>query len=87
MREDNNDPITGVFIFGKEIQNNGKISSEGTRPITHITTDKYSGEGVIESKQIIHIEKWHKTWWGNALVGLLVTVIGGFILFLLINLF
>lgn len=35
-KADNNDPVTGAFIFSKKMENNGQIISEGKRPVTHI---------------------------------------------------
>lgn len=70
-------PITGIFIFGKEIKNNGKFISEGTRPVIHIQTDKYSGGGVVKSKETkSYSEKWYQKWWGQ----IVIAVIGGLIL-------
>lgn len=79
---DNNDPVTGVFIFSKEIKNDGQIISEGKRPITHIEAQKYSGKGLVQSKQVkIVIDKRYQGWWGTILMGLFITVVGGLILY------
>lgn len=79
---DNNDPVTGVFIFSKEIKNDGRIISEGKRPITHIKTEKYSGKGIVQSKQEnTAIDKWYQSWWGIVIIGLFITVTGGLILY------
>lgn len=73
---DKNDPVTGVFIFSKEMKNDGKIISEGKRPVTHIQTEQYSGKGLIQSKQIFTVnEKWYQKWW----VQLIFIVVGGLI--------
>lgn len=83
-KKNDNQPVTGVFIFSKEMKNDGEIVSRGGRPITHIETNKYSGRGKVHSIQTNQEkEKWHKTWWGVILIGLLVTIIGGVILFLI----
>lgn len=83
MKEINN-PTTGVFIFSKKVENKGSIISEGIRPITHIQTDKYSGSGIVQSKENkLIIEKWYQKWWGQLFIGLIVTIIGGLILWLI----
>lgn len=73
---DNNDPVTGVFIFSKEMKNDGKIISEGKRPVTRIQTEHYSGKGLVQSKQIVTVkEKWYQKWW----IQLIFVVTGGLI--------
>lgn len=82
-KTENNDPITGNFIFAKNIINDGKIISEGKRPINHIQTEYYSGKGVVQSKQTnTASNKWHQSWWGIILIGLFITILGGLILYL-----
>lgn len=79
-----NDPVTGVFLFSKEVKNDGQIVSEGKKPVTHIETEKYSGKGLIKSKQMgSTIEKWHQTCWGKVAIGLFITVTSGLIVFLI----
>ncbi len=79
----NNDPITGVFLFGKEVKNDGEIISKGARPITHIQADKYSGKGSVKSIQTkAENEKWFQKWWIKYLLfPLVVLLLGGFIIF------
>lgn len=73
-KENNIDPVTGVFIFSKEIKNDGKIISEGKRPITHIQTEQYSGKGLAQSKQIVAEKiKFYQKWW----VQIIFVVVGG----------
>ena len=71
-----NDPVTGVFIFSKEMKNDGKIISEGKRPVTHIQTEQYSGKGLVQSKQTVTVkERLYEKWW----VQLIFVVVGGLI--------
>lgn len=83
-KQNDNEPVSGVFIFSKEMQNDGEIVSRGGKSITHIVTDKYSGIGKVHSIQTNQEkEKWHQTWWGVILIGLSITIVGGIILFLI----
>ena len=80
--KNNTDPITGVFIFAKDIKNDGQIISEGKRPITNIQTNNYSGKGTLKSIQTkLTRDKWYQTWWGMIITGLFVMVVGGLILY------
>lgn len=77
----NQNPITSNFIFGKEINNNGKIISSGKRPVNVIRADKYSGKGTVETKQILQNEiKFYEEWWFKFIL----TIIGGLIVAYLI---
>lgn len=81
-KTENNDPITGNFIFAKNVINDGKIVSEGKRPINHIQSENYSGKGLVQSTQINRTnDKWYQSWWGTILIGLFVTVVGGSLLY------
>lgn len=82
-KTENNDPVTGNFIFAKNIINDGRIISEGKRPINHIQTENYSGKGLVQSKQTnATSDKWHQKWWGTILIGLFITIVGGFMLYI-----
>ena len=70
----NQDPISGIFINGKEIINDGKMISSGKRPVIAIQTDKYSGKGITETKQTVNIEEeLYQKWWFKFIL----TIIGG----------
>lgn len=47
-----NIPFGGVYIFAKNIKNEGQILSKGETAVTHIQTDKYSGKGSVSAKSI-----------------------------------
>ncbi len=81
-KTENNDPVTGNFIFAKNIVNDGRFISKGKRPVNYIQTENYSGKGLVQSKQInIMRDKWHQSSWGVISIGLFVTVVGGLILY------
>ena len=81
-KTENNDPITGNFIFARNIINDGKIISEGKRPLNHIQTENYSGKGLVQSKQANTMsDKWYQSWWGIVVIGLFITVVDGLILY------
>ena len=71
-----------VFIFSKDIKNDGKIVSSGDRAKTHIETETYSGTGSVEShSQELQKENWFKKYTTEIIVGLTVTIIGGLVLY------
>lgn len=71
-----------VFIFSKDIKNNGKIISSGTGAKTHLETEKYSGTGSVEShSQAISRNSWTMRNTNQVVVGLIVTIVGGLILY------
>lgn len=75
-KPDGGEPMTGNFIFGRKIINDGQIISEGKRPMNYVQTDQYSGKGLIRSKQIdIVKEELYQKWW----VKLSFVIIGGLI--------
>lgn len=53
-------PFGGVYIFAKNLKNEGQISSEGKTAVTHIETDKYSGKGSVLAKSTEHARKNEK---------------------------
>jgi len=71
-----------VFVFSKNIKNNGKIISSGSGAKTHIKTDKYSGVGSVESHaRNSKKESWLKKHATQVVVGITVAVIGGLVLY------
>lgn len=81
MKNKNNEPITGVFLFANKVKNDGQIISEGNNPITHIETNDYSGTGILQSKQtrVNSVEKW----W----IKFILTIISGLIIAYFVFLF
>lgn len=60
QKETKNMPFGGVYIFAKNIKNNGQILSEGENTVTHIETDRYSGRGKISAKSTGFAKKKEK---------------------------
>lgn len=73
-------PFGGVYIFAKNIKNEGRILSEGKTAVTHIQTDKYSGKGEVSAKSVRSIKNRNKKLYQNPsimipLIGLVVAII------------
>ena len=74
--------IPGTFVAARKIRNEGIISSEGPEARTEVISEDYKGSGIIKSKitQPKTKEKWYQKWWGQLLLGIVITVISGLIL-------
>ncbi|OGH19339.1 MAG: hypothetical protein A2868_01610 [Candidatus Levybacteria bacterium RIFCSPHIGHO2_01_FULL_40_15b] len=72
-----------VFIFSKDVKNDGQIISTGEGAKTHLETEKYSGRGSVESHQHNgRVTIWYEKWWIKyVLLPLVVLIIGSFIIF------
>ncbi|HOD01646.1 MAG TPA: hypothetical protein PKH50_02925 [bacterium] len=73
-----------VFIFSKDIKNDGQIISSGIGAKTHIETETYTGRGSVESHEMtVNEQKWFKKHFREIVVGIVCTVVGGLILYYL----
>ena len=71
-----------VFVFSREIKNDGKIISTGDNAQTHLETDKYSGTGTVESHSRTKIKRGLvESRLVQIIIGVIVTVSGGLILY------
>ena len=71
-----------VFIFSKNIKNDGQIVSSGEGAKTHIETEDYSGGGTVESHSQIYKKKnLLKKYIREIVVGIIIVIIGGLALY------
>jgi hypothetical protein len=71
-------PFGGVYIYAKNINNNGHISSEGDTAVTHVVTDRYSGKGEVSSRSTGHtkiVEKVHHKSSYIPIIGILIAFV------------
>lgn len=71
-----------VFIFGKEIKNDGKIISSGDNAKTHLETERYSGSGIVESHSKTKIKKGPvESGLVQIVIGVIATISSGLVLY------
>lgn len=73
--EDKSNPFAGIFIFAREIKNDGKIESKGETAVTHIKTEKYSGGGTVLTQPTGLARRRFEKWWGILALGIMASTI------------